>query len=875
MRTLFARIAGFLGIRWLDRDLDDEVALHLDLMTQDYMRRGLTQAEARAAAVRNFGGVIQMKESYREQRGLPMLETFLQDARYGVRQLVRTKGFTAAALLTLALGIGANSAIFSVVNAVLLRPLDYHEPERIVQMHRNNGGLWAGQSARRFMFWRDNLKSMEALAAWRGTAFNFVAADSAEYINALEVSKEYFQVFGGVPLHGRLFQPNEDLENGPPVAILGHDIWRRMFGADPAAIGKTVSLGDRAYQVVGVMPRGFDAMRTQEIYVPLRPGPKGPGSGFNYTVAGRLRAGMTREQANAESAALFDAYKATSPNTDFGEEQGPVFVAYQEAMGTSVKPALLIMLGAVGLLLLIACANTANLLLARASGRGREISVRAALGAGRGRIVAQLLTESVVLFVSGGMLGVALAYWAVPALLAMTPAGFLPFKGVRVDGVVLATTLGLSVVTGLLFGLAPALSLSRHDLVGAFKDDGTRTTGSRRTGWLRRGLVVGEVALCMLLLVGAGLLIQTFLRLRAVDPGFDLRNVLTARMSLLGERQFATASSVNDLFARGLERIRQIPGVQAAAVVSGVPIEQGLNMNFDYLDTPAVETELTDWRYATPEYFAAMGIQVVQGRGLQDTDRAGAPRVAVVSEGFAKRLLKGNALGRRIQIFSADGPIEIVGVVRDLNGPRLGRIGPPVMYMSTAQASDAEMRTTHQYFQVSWIVKTSTNSPEIARRVREELRAVAPRQPVTVMRTMEDVKARAMQTETFQMALLSTFAGLGLVLAAAGIYGLLAYSVVQRTREFGIRIALCASRRSILESVVRQGAMLALIGVVLGAGAALWLTRTLKSFLFGVSTLDLTTFIVVGSLLVAVAALASFVPALRAVRLNPVTALRD
>ena len=532
------------------------------------------------------------------------------------------------------------------------------------------------------------------------------------------------------------------------------------------------------------------------------------------------------------------------------------------------------MLSAVGMLLLIACANTANLLLARASGRGREISVRAALGASRARIIRQLLTESVVLFVVGGLLGIALAYWTVPALLALTPEGYLPFDDVRVDGVVLLATLALSLVTGVTFGLAPALSLSRQDLVEAFKNDGTRTTASRRSAWLRRTLVVSEVALCMVLLVGAGLLIQTFLKLRAVDPGFDIHNVLTARMSLLGDR-YAASQDLNRFYDLGLERIRRIPGVRSAAVVSGVPIERGLNVNFDYLDTPQVEHELADWRYVTTEYFTTIGVQLVNGRGFNERDRAGAPRVAVVSEGFAKRLLKGNALGRRIQISSADGAIEIVGVVRDLSGPALGRVGPPVMYVPVAQASDAAIRTSHQYFQASWVLRAARISPELTRQVREELRAIAPTQPISLFRTMEDAKALAMEAETFQMTLLTTFAVLGLLLAAAGIYGLIAYSVGQRTREFGVRIALGATRLDVLTSVVRQGVVLAVTGVVLGAGAAAVLTRSLQQFIFGVDTLDVMTLIAVGVLLVLVAIAASVLPALRAVRLNPVSALRE
>ena len=816
-----------------------------------------------------------MKEAYREQRSVPLIETFLQDARYAVRGLLRTKGFTAAALVTLALGIGANTAIFSVVNAILLRPLDYPEPDRILQMHRRDSGLWAGQTGRRYMFFRDQMRSFEALAAWRGTAFNLVTGDTAEYVNALAVSKEYFTVFGGTPLYGRVFDAAEDTTGGPPAVILTNPLWRSMFNADPSVIGRSVSLGDRAYTIVGVMPAGFDSLRTTQLYVPLVPSTTGPGGGSNYTVAGRLKKNVSREQANAESETVFAAYKASLPNAKFEGEFSPAFIPYQEGLSRGVRPALLAMLGAVAMLLLIACANTANLLLARASGRGREISVRAALGAGRGRIMRQLLTESVLLFVVGGALGIALAYWSVPALLSLMPAGYLPFDTVRIDRTVLGATLAVAVCTGLIFGLIPALNLSRQDLVAAFKDDGTRTTAGRQSGWWRRGLVVGEVSLCMLLLVGAGVLVQTFATLRAVDPGFDSHNLLTARMSLMGER-YSTAAEVNRLYNLGLDRLRAIPGVRSAAVVNGVPIETGLNLNVDLLETPAVEFELTDWRYATADYFNTMGITIVQGRAFDQRDSPGAPPVAVVSEQFARSMYKGeSAIGRRIRVFKQDGSIEIVGVARDLREQGLSGPIPAVMYVPVAQTHDNAIRTSHGYFQVSWVVRADALTPELARRVREELRALDPRQPVTAFRSMDEIKARAMATETFQMALLVAFATVGLLLAAAGIYGLVAYSVAQRTREFGIRMALGAARSRILASVVRQGAGLALAGVAVGTAAAMLLTRTLASMLFGVKTLDPRTVVSVGILLLLVATVASIVPAIRAVRLNPVSALRE
>ena len=875
MRELFARIVGLLRAP-RETELDDEVRFHIEMLAQEHMRRGLDEDEARRAALRAFGGVTQMKEEYREQHSLPLIETALLDIRYGTRALLRTPGFTLAALLTLALGIGANSAIFSVVNAVLLQPIPYTDPDRIVQMFRNNGGLQARLDATRFQFYQEQMKSFEALTAWRGTAFNMFTGQIAEYLPALAVSRDYFRVFGGTPLYGRTFAPEEDLPNGADVVILTHGLWRRSFGSNPSVVGTTVSLGDKAYQIVGVMPEGFDSLRDIELYVPLKPSPRGPGGGFNYTVAGRLNQGITRDQANAESELSFAAFMAAlPPNVKLAKEGPPWFLPYQEALSQSVRPALLMMLGAVGMLLLIACANTASLLVARASGRSREMSVRAALGAGRSRIIRQLVTESIPLFVVGGLLGVTLAYWTLPALLAMAPEGYLPTPRVRIDWTVLAVTVGASVLTGLLFGLVPALSASRQDLAGAFKDDGTRTTLSRHSNWMRRALVVAEVSLCMLLLVGAGLLIQTFMRLRAVDVGFDGTNVLTARMSLTGER-YSTTDAVNRLYEQGLERLRRIPGVQSAAVVNSIPIEQGLNLNFDKVDTREVEFHLTDWRYATFDYFNTLGISVVQGRAFNDRDGRGAPRVAIVSEQFARRYYPdANPIGRQVVLFEADGPIEIVGIVKDLrDGGLTGRV-PAVMYVPVTQASDAAIRTSHLYFQASWVVRTAGTSPGLRERITEELRAIDPRQPITAFRSIDEVKARAMQTESFQMTLLSVFAAIGLSLAAAGIYGLVAYSVAQRTREIGIRMAMGASRRRILISVLRQGTILSVIGVLVGSVMAAAVMRTLRSFVFGVSTLDPATLVVVAAVLIVVAVIASVVPALRALRLNPVAALRQ
>jgi len=816
---------------------------------------------------------------------LTWIEMFTQDVRYGTRSLLRTPGFTLAALLALALGTGANAAIFSVVNAVLLRPLPYEEPDRIVQfVWRTRDEDHVGLRGAQYLHFRDSMRSLDALAAWRSpTGFNLSAGDSAEYVKAMPVSKEFFRVFAVRPVYGEAFGDERDRAGGPDVVVLSHGLWTRLFAANPSVVGSVVSLGDRSYTVLGVMPRAFRSMPPADLYIPLKPSTTGAGGGQNYRAAGRLKRDVTIQQATAEASSVYQSTIAELQGSRLNANGRPAdtyaFVPFQSSMTESARPALLLMLGAVGLLLLIACANTANLLLARASGRGREIAVRAALGANRARIIRQLLTESLLLFAAGGAAGVCLAYWTIPALLTLTPSGYTVYQDVHIDATVLVTMLGVSIVTGLLFGLAPALSLSRHDLVEAFKDDGTRSIGSRRSGWLRKVLVVSEVALCMLLLLGAGLLIQTFVKMRAIDPGFDPRGLLTARMSLQGER-YGTSADLNRFFEQALEGIRRIPGVQSASVVNGVPIERGLNMNVDVLDGPEHfegMATLTDWRYAGLDYFKTMGIRLVAGRGFAESDRAGAPPVAVVNEAFARHFFKNtNPLGHHIGMWKTDESIEVVGVAKDLReGGDL--TGPPVaiMYVPVTQANMKWIRASHTYFPMSWVVRSSNTGAETIRQIREAVRTIDPKQPFSSFVTMEDIKAKSMADQTFQMTLLTGLAAIGLVLAFAGIYGLIAYTVAQRTRELGIRIALGATRGRILRGVLREGTILATTGVVLGVACGVVCTRALQNYVYGVSTLDPVTFASVGSLLIAVATVASLVPAIRAVRLNPTTALRE
>ena len=806
------------------------------------------------------------------------MSELLRDVRHALRGFAKAKGFTVAALLTLALGIGANTAIFSLVNAVLLQPLPYPEPDRIVQLVRRSATSEEdGQTGRRYLFFREHLQGVSALAAVRNpTGFNLAVGQEAMYVRALPVSKEYFTVLGVRPLWGATFGAEHDAAGGPQAVVLGHALWMRLFNGDAAAVGSSILLGGTAHVVLGVMPVTFRTIPEVDLFVPLRPSTTGPGGGYNYAVIGRLTDGVTAAQASDDAGRVWTAMTVAFPEEARKNERPSAFSSYQVRLLREARPFLLMMLGAVALVLAIACANTANLLLARASARTREIAVRVALGARRRRIVAQLLTESVLLSLAGAVVGIALAYVCMPPLVLLAPPRALNGQLPAIDGGVLLFTLAVAVATGVLFGLVPALSLTRADLADSFKQDGVRSVGSRRSSWLRSALVVAEVTLCMVLLVSAGLLIQTFVRLRAVDPGFDPSGVVAARMSLQSDR-YASTADINRFFAEGLDRLRAIPGVTGAAVVNGVPIERGLNLNVDVLDGPSpAERLLVDWRYASADYFTTMGIHIVAGRGFAASDRAGAPAIAVVNEAFVRRYLPGTTgLGHHLRVFQNDAALEIVGVAKDVSEGGLRSPAYPLMYVPVTQASAAGIRASHTYFPMSWVVRTSAPGAELEGRMREAIRTLDPGQPFSAFRTMEDVKGAAFANERRQMAIVSLFAAAGLLLAAAGVYGLIAYSIAQRTRELGIRIALGATPGRILGAVVWQGARLALAGIVIGAAAAIALTRTLEGFIWGVSLLDPLTFTAVPIVLLAIAAIASLVPALRATRLNPLTAIRE
>ena len=806
------------------------------------------------------------------------MQTLWQDLRYGARMLMKQPGFTLIAALTLSLGIGANTAIFSVVNAVLLRPLPYPDPGRLMQIGQSGtGGDDGSVGEPKFLFWRDQNQTFEAMALYQpiGSGVNLASGNDAEYVSALKVSLDFFRALGVAPSLGRGFTREEDQPGGERVAIVSDGLWRRRFGADGGLIGKSVAINGANYAVVGVLPPGFQFLPEADVFMPLRPSPEGD-SDSNYGAIGRLKPGVTEAQAQADLKLVAEKYRAAFPRWMQPNESAAA-VSLQRSQTADVRSLLWLLLGAVSFVLLIACANVANLQLTRASARQKEMAVRMALGASRARVARQLITEGVLLALVGGGAGLLLAVWGVDGLTRLVPEGALPYMGeITLDWRVLAFALAAALATGLAFGLAPAFQMARVDVNRALKEGTSRGTTAAAQGRLRGGLVVAEVALSLLLLIGASLMIQTFVNLRRVAPGFDPRNVLTFQISP-GGPNYDTTAKTSDFYRRALERVKSLPGVEAAAVTSNLPLSAQFRMPFAVEGQPP-RPESVQLRLITPEYFRALRIPLRRGREFAETDAAGTGNVAVVNEAFA-RLYISNAdpLNQQLQIGRGQRALKhaIVGVVGDTKHFGLGAASPPMMYIPASQSPDNLTLVMRRFLSVKFVVRTTADPLLAGKAVREQMRALDATLPVTELRTMEQVVSSSVAWERFNMTLLGLFAALGLSLAAVGVYGVMSYTVAQRTPEIGVRMAIGAQAGDILKLlVIRQGLKLTLIGAGLGLLGALGLTRLMKSLLFGVSATDPLTFVSISSLLTVVALLACWIPARRATKVDPMIALR-
>ncbi|HEY6292282.1 MAG TPA: ABC transporter permease [Terriglobia bacterium] len=973
----------------LEQELDFEVQAYVEMLADEKMRTGSSPETARREAMMELGGLDQVKEQVREVRTGVFLETLLKDLRFGLRMLARTPGFTVVAVVTLALGIGANTAIFSVVNAVLLRPLPYPHSDRLVWVAEVIPALKAElASGGDYVDWKDQNRTLDEIAAYDESAdFNLTGRGTPERVHGAYITASLFDTLGVEPQVGRGFTPEEDRPNGPHVVVLMHPFWQQYFGSDPHVLGQTINLDRAPYTVVGVMPASFrfpgdseaqllaplalneaqERLRTGmqrlvRIIGRLKPGasltaargdlddirkraeassanapmPKGgpdrpesgpgpgPSVGSTFRIAtsgpppespggenhimlppggagpaGQSPAGPAAGPGPAEAAPPNQVQRggapapaAPGPGQNVRMTRGPKgpppselrIVPLAEHLAGNLRPAMLTLLGVVGLVLLIACANVANLMLTRASARSREVAVRAVLGAGRWRLVRQLLAESVILALVGGAAGLLLAAWGVAVMTRFIPSdiggGILSVTHPHVDGTVLLFVLAVSVLTGFLFGLAPAIAVTRSDLAESLKEAAPVASAGLGRGWLRSALAVAEISLALVLLIGAGLLIKSFYGVLSVDPGFAPEHVLTMNLSLSDSR-YPTDQQKTAFFSDVLRRVETLPGVRSAGLSDSLPLSPyrvRLMIDLQRIMPRAVLTNPTPVMMSrltvSPGYFYTLRIPVLKGRTFTDHDDEQAQKVAVVNESLARHLWPGeDPIGKQLPLMGA--PLTVIGVVGNTRHEGLSQDVESeiyVPYLQPVTTNNIGGFRSDTSLQVA--VRTASDPASLASAVRAQVLAIDPDQPIFHVSTLEQTLSDSLAPRRFNVLLLGIFAGIALALATVGIYGVMAYSVTERTHEIGIRMALGAERRSVLGLIVRQGLRLTVAGVVFGIAGAWALTRFLTGFLYGIRPTDPTTFGLVSIVLVAVSILASYVPARRATRVDPMVALR-
>jgi putative ABC transport system permease protein len=817
------------------------------------------------------------------------IEDAWRDLRLALRSLTKTPGFTATAIIVLAVGIAANTAIFSVVNTVLLKPLSYPEPQSLVQlMNLDPGGEDTSASVPKLNIWRQQTSIFQHIAGYDrgGSGLNLTGGDNPEQVQGIHVTADYFALFGAPVLAGRTFTTAENSPNGGHVVVLSYGLWKRRFGGDRGIVGTNIHLDNQPYMVVGVIGRNFVTEPAGDLWLPYQFDFNSQDMANYFMVAARLKPGITAQMADAQLRLAADQYRRTYANA-LGPQSSFGVIPLRDAIIGDTRSSLLVLLGAVGFVLLIACANVGNLLLIRASVRKREIATRSALGAGRGHIIRQLLAESLALSLTGGLLGLVLGFVGVRLLLAINSDGIPRIgengSGVALDWRVLLFTFGVSVLTGILFGLVPAISASRPNLAATLNESSSRSGVGFRSGKIRSVLVVSEMALALILLIGATLLIRTFLKLQAVDPGFDTHNVLTMAMSITANR-FQKTAGVAQVIHDGSERLNAIPGVTGAAAACCIPLQSGFGLPFDIVGRPKGDTPTTGEGGYFPvswSYFDTFKALIVRGRNFNEHDDGSAPGVVIINEAMAKRYWpKGDPLADHLIVGASMGPVfveparQVIGVVGDMRDSGLNIDPQPTMYIPVAQMPDKVTALNSRITPLWWFVRSRLEPHTLVTAISVALRDASAGLPVAHIRTMDEIVIVTTSRQRFDMLLLTIFGSSALLMAAIGIYGLMAYSVQQRTQELGIRMALGAQAPGIRNMVIRQGMILALMGVVIGIGGAFWLTRFLAAFLFGVKAWDPATFVVTPVLLTAVAFLAVWIPARRATRVDPMTALR-
>jgi predicted permease len=870
--------------------MSDELRDHIERQTDANLAAGMPRDEARRQALMQFGGAEAVKEDCREQSSGFWLETLLSDVRYGVRMMMRSPGFTIVAILTLALGIGANTAIFSVVNGVLLNPLPFPHPEQLVSLSESKPNFATGSiSYLNFRDWQRNNHTFSAMAISRPISFSLTGSGEAEQLQAELLSSDYFSLLGVKPVLGRMFAPGEDEVGAAPIVLISGGLWKRKFGSSPEVLGRTVTLDGRGFTIVGVIPADFDlstrSFRNSEIYVPIGQWKNNfllnRGAGLGIHGIGRLRPGVSIEQARADMDEVTRNLIAAYPDTDKGI--GAAVRPLKQDMLGEVRPFLLLLLGAVCFVLLIACVNVANLLLARSTSRAREFAIRAALGAGKGRLIRQLLTESILLGIAGGGLGLLLAVWATRIALQHLPVTLPHAAGVGIDARVLLFTIAISVGVGIIFGLVPALKSLRPVLQVTLNENGRGGSGTRHRA--QSVFVVVEMALALVLLAGAGLMVRTLARLWSQDPGFNPRNVLTFNLSPPPSLMNSNAETVR-AFSRELDRrIAATPGVQAVSMTWAALPMSGDDEDVFWLDGHAKPASQNDMNWAVkyvvdPDYLQAMQIRLRRGRFFTSQDNERAPSVAVIDDALARKYF-GNEdpIGKRLRVIEnegmGDGTTEIVGVVDHVNQWGLASDAQNLqaqIYLPAMQMSDGF--TVLVSYGTTAVVRYAGSARSIIDSIRDTSRKMNSEQVVYGEQTMDEIISDSISDRKFSMVLLGTFAALALLLSSIGIYGVISYLIGERTHEIGIRMALGAQRKDVLALVLSEGVRLTLLGAAIGIAAALGLTRLMANLLYGVSATDPLTFVAVPIVLLGVAMLACYIPARRAMRVDPMTALR-
>jgi predicted permease len=871
-----------------ERELDEELHYHLERQIEQNVAGGMSTDEARRAALRDFGGLQQAKESCRDARGISLFENLWQDLRYGLRLMHKAPGFTAVVVATFALGIAANAVMFSVINGVLLKPLPYPQPEQLVTLHQSKPNFETG--AIPYPNFRDLQKengTFSAMAVSRGSGFTLNGVGEPERVSAQLVSADFFSMLGIKPLLGRTFVPSEDEHGAAPVALISADLWQRKLGSSPDVLGKGINLDDRSYTIVGIIPTDFNLrvniFRQSDVYVPIgqwdNPALQNRAVALGLHGIGRLKPGVTIEQAQADLDRVMRNLAAAYPATN--KNNGAKLIPLKERMVGNVRPILWMLLGAVGFVLLIACVNVSNLLLARSTVRTREFAIRAALGAGRWRLLRQSLTESILLATVGCALGLLIAEWGTRAALNVLPTTLPRAEEIGLDGRVLLFTVAISLLTGVLSGLAPALKTSYWRLSETLKEGGRGMSSGRSRA---QGIFVAvEIALALILLIGAGLMIRSINALWNVDPGFRSDNVLTFNLILPTSMQSASPAVVRNTLRELTDALNSVPGVQAASFSDGAFPMLGEDDLFFWLadqPKPASQSQMnmTLVSRVEPGYLTAMGISLKRGRffDLQDDERS--QPVAVIDETFARKYFPNqDPIGRRIRFDDNQQPRQIIGVV--------GHVKQWGLDMDDKQSLQAQLYLPFRAFSDeeltggAGVVRVAARAEELTPPLFDSIRrAVRSRNSQTVIsgpQTMNEVIANSLAARRSSMTLLNVFAGVALLLASVGLYGVISYLVGQRTHEFGIRLALGAQPQDVFRLVLSQGLKMALGGVALGLVAAFVLTRLMVKMLYGVSATDPATFTVIAVLLMAVALLASLVPALRATKVDPMLTLRS